>query len=282
MQLACPPSSDTDAFRLLDGESVCIDTFAANWLVQTRGAAFPGQIRTESGWRSLWHKRLEIDHRQAPEHVAGRQFSAPFEVTEHGVRFEIDFQAGYSQGLFLDQRLNRLAVRERVRPGDRILNTFAYTCGFSVVAALAGATTTSVDLSKNYLEWGKRNFQRNGLSPGDHFFTRGDTFDWFRRWDKSGIRFDGIVLDPPTFSRNSKGKVFRVGNDLGELIELARGVLNPGGWLLCCTNFRGIAAWDFESLARAAAGRGAKLETRPMPPEFTAEAYLKTVWVDLA
>ena len=68
----------------------------------------------------------------------------------------------------LDQRWNRSAVRERVGEGDRVLNTFAYTCAFSVVAALGGATATSVDLSKNYLEWGKRNFVLNELDPADN------------------------------------------------------------------------------------------------------------------
>lgn len=281
MKLAAPPSPDTDAFRLFDGSSVSVDTFAGHWLVQTRDVGFPSWISRKTGWKSIWRKRLETEDKQPPERVAGQQLREPIEASEHGVRYEIDFQAGYSQGIFLDQRLNRLAVRERVQPGDRVLNTFAYTCAFSVVAALGGATATSVDLSRNYLDWGKRNFALNKLDAGEHFFTRGDTFDWLRRWAKSGVRFDGVVLDPPTFSRNDKGKVFRVERDYGELVGLACSVLNPGGWMLCCTNFRGISARNFEETVRAAAGRGAKLESRQMPPEFTDERYLKSLWVEL-
>ena len=68
-----------------------------------------------------------------------------------------------------------------------MLNTFAYTCGFSVCAAIAGARATSVDLSKNYLEWGRRNFTLNGLDPSVHEFIFGDAFDWFRRLAKRDV-----------------------------------------------------------------------------------------------
>ncbi|MFT5468779.1 MAG: 23S rRNA (cytosine1962-C5)-methyltransferase [Verrucomicrobiales bacterium] len=281
MNFNLPPSPDTDAFRLFDGDSVSVDAFSEHWLVQTRDVEFPDRIQEKAGWKSIWHKRLETEAKRPPERVAGQQLLEPIEAAEHGIRYEIDFQAGYSQGIFLDQRINRSAVRERVQPGDRVLNTFAYTCAFSVVAALGGATGTSVDLSRNYLDWGKRNFARNEIDADEHFFTRGDTFDWLRRWAKTGISFDGIVLDPPTFSRNDKGKVFRVERDFGDLVELALALLNPGGWMLCCTNFRGLSTRDFSETVRAAAGRSAKLESRAMPPEFSGERYLKSIWVEI-
>ena len=81
-----------------------------------------------------------------------------------------------------------------------ILNAFAYTCGFSVCAAKAGWQTTSLDLSKKYLEWGKRNFVGNGLNPSAHEFIHGDVFDWFGRLAKKQRQFNLILLDPPTFS----------------------------------------------------------------------------------
>ena len=280
-KFAEPPGPDTDAFRLFAGENVAIDSFAGHWLVQTRDAEFPAWVNDCADPRSVWWKRLERENRESPSFVRGENPDGPIVAQEHGAAFEIDFTAGYSHGIFLDQRLNRQAVRAHVENGHRILNTFAYTCAFSVVAAQAGATATSLDLSHNSLEWGKRNFRHNGLKSADHFFTRGDTFDWLRRWAKSGIRFHGIILDPPTFSRNQKGKVFRVEKNYGELIELAARILEPGGWMLACTNFRGLDAPAFERLISAALPkRPANLESRPMPPEFGREGYLKSVWVE--
>src|SRR5438132_331200 len=83
-------------------------------------------------------------------------------ATEHFLKFEIDFGAGYSVGLFVDQRENRRFVRQ-AKP-ERLLNCFAYTCSFSVAAASAGAQTVNVDLSKKSLERGRQNFVLNSLS----------------------------------------------------------------------------------------------------------------------
>ncbi len=76
-------------------------------------------------------------------------------------------------------------------------------------AARVGAHTTSLDLSKKYLEWGKRNFTLNGLDPAAHDFIYGDTFDWLRRLAKKGRVFDAVVLDPPTFSQSKEHGTFR-------------------------------------------------------------------------
>ena len=125
-------------------------------------------------------------------------------VTEEGIRYALDFAAGYSHGLFLDQRVNRAKVRA-LRP-KRMLNTFAYTCSFSVAAAMAGAETVSVDLSKKSLDRGKQNFALNGLAENGHRFITGDTLDLLPNLDSHGERFDLIILDPPTFSRGSNGR----------------------------------------------------------------------------
>ena len=126
-----------------------------------------------------------------------------------------------------------------------MLNCFAYTCAFSVAAAAAGARTASVDLSRRSLDWGKENFRLNGLDPSGHEFLAGDTFDWLRRLARHGRRFDGVVLDPPTFSRDRKGKVFRVEDDFGALVALAALLLAPGGWMLCSSNARTLTAAGF-------------------------------------
>src|SRR5213075_230619 len=111
--------------------------------------------------------------------------------------------------------------------GMELLNTFAYTCGFSVCAAKAGAHTTSVDLSRKYLEWGKRNFALNGLNASHHDFIAGDVFDWLRRLAKKQRQFELIALDPPTFSRSKHHGVFQAEKHFGELVTAALPLLKP-------------------------------------------------------
>ena len=86
-----------------------------------------------------------------------------------------------------------------------MLNVFAYTCAFSLCAAAAGARATSLDLSRRYLDWGRANFEANGIDPAPHDWIFGDAFDWLRRLAKKGRAFDVVVLDPPTFS-TAKGE----------------------------------------------------------------------------
>src|SRR4029077_8305013 len=108
--------------------------------------------------------------------------------------------AGYSVGLFVDQRENRRYVRE-MEP-KRLLNCFAYTCSFSVAAAAGGAQTVNVDLLKKNLARGRENFALNALSTADHRFIADDVRPVLRRLARRGEKFDMIILDPPTFSRS--------------------------------------------------------------------------------
>jgi 23S rRNA (cytosine1962-C5)-methyltransferase len=145
---------------------------------------------------------------------------------------------------------------------------------------MSGAETTTLDLSQPYLDWAKRNFSHNGLDPSAHHFCKGDTFHWLRRFAKQGRQFDIIILDPPTFSRDEKGKVFRVENDFGELAALAAAVLASGGTLLCCTNFRRMSPWEFERQISSALPRPIKARHAAMPEDFTDEPYLKSLWLE--
>jgi 23S rRNA (cytosine1962-C5)-methyltransferase len=233
-----------------------------------------------------------------------------FEILENGVRYEMSFNEGYSVGLFLDQRDNRrrflaghiaadfplfkpeIGNRSAApKPGEggksEILNCFAYTCGFSVCAARAGARTTSLDLSKKYLEWGRRNFALNGLDPAAHDFIYGDAFNWLRRLAKKGRAFDAVVLDPPTFSQSKEHGTFRAEKDYGKLVTAALPVLKSGGVLLASTN---AADWppenflaDVEAAVHAAKRKIVQQHYVPQPPDFPISraepAHLKTVWV---
>lgn len=174
-------------------------------------------------------------------------------------------------------------------PAWTLLNTFAYTCGFSVCAARAGARVTSVDLSRKYLDWGRRNFELNGLDPAQHEFLQGDVWDWLRRLTRQGRQFDVVILDPPTFSRAKSHGVFRAEKDYGRLVTAALPLLKPGGVLLAATNAGTIAPDRFARMIEAAvqAGRWRIIVRHyaPQPPDFpiarAEPPHLKTLWLRL-
>ncbi len=276
----------TNAIRLIDGDGdglpgVFLDTFADRWLVSTRDDSLDPEIRTwlEAQACTVYWKRLDQHEKDSPTQIAGSTESTPFIAKESGVNYQIHFQAGYSQGIFLDQRLNRQRVRAHSSAGHTVLNTFAYTGAFSVCAALAGATTTTLDLSQVYLNWARDNFHANALDPEQHYFCKGDTFHWLKRFARQGRQFNGIILDPPTFSRDDKGKVFRVEKDYHHLVALAHACLAPGGWMLCCTNCRKLDPRDFAQMVNTGAP-GGKITPLAMPEEYHGENYLKSLWVE--
>jgi 23S rRNA (cytosine1962-C5)-methyltransferase len=246
------------------------------------------------GARGIYHKRLDRQARGAPQHVSGETAGEEILVRENGVQFALRFDEGYSVGLFLDQRDNRRRLLTRyiapgldIPPSPEVLNAFAYTCGFSVCAARGGGRVTSLDLSKKYLEWGRRNFTLNGLDPAAHDFIFGDAFDWLGRLAKKKRLFDIVILDPPTFSRSKSHGVFQAERNYGALVAAALSLLKPGGLMLASCNTATLVPEKFLlSIERAVSEARRKLMARqyiPQPPDFpvsrTEPAYLKTVWI---
>ncbi len=317
LRAACVATDETDAFRLRHGGSDGWHGLHADRLgehVLTLGerpptAAEATELMAARGpglpeARGVYHKTLTRHVRQTttaetcPQLVSGTAAPERFTVRENGARYELSFAEGYSVGIFLDQRDNRrrlltghVAGGFPLFPGGpdgkEVLNCFAYTCAFSVAAAIGGARTTSLDLSRKYLDWGRRNFTANGLDPATHDFIFGDVFDWLRRLGKKGRQFDAVLLDPPTFSRSKEHGDFRAEDDYGELVGHALRVLKPGGVLLASTNAARLLPETFLAQIRGAvlaAGRRPVQEHYvPQPPDFPVSrdepAYLKTVWL---
>ena len=312
LRSALVDAEQTNAFRLIHGAS---DGWPG-WYADRLGDFVLSQ--SESGLTKaqgtnlerlpdvtgVYHKRLNRQIRRvraeeaSPQLVSGAAAPERFVVRENGVRFELSFSEGYSVGLFLDQRDNRrrflanhvaaeFPLFEGGAAGREVLNAFAYTCGFSVCAALAGARTTSLDLSKKYLEWGRRNLALNGLDPAAHDYIYGDVFDWLRRLAKKQRSFDAIVLDPPTFSQSKEHGVFRAEKDYGKLVTAALPLLKPGRVLFASTNAAGLEPEDFLKAVQSALARaGRKILQQyyaPQPPDFpitrAEPGYLKTVWL---
>jgi 23S rRNA (cytosine1962-C5)-methyltransferase len=257
--------------------------------------------------RSIYHKHLERHVRRVqpskagPQLVRGAEAPERFVVRENGLHFELSFQEGYSVGLFLDQRDNRrrflanhvaadFPLFEGGASGREVLNTFSYTCAFSVCAARAGARAISLDLSKKYLEWGRRNFAHNQIDPAAHDFIYGDVFDWLKRFAKKERRFDALILDPPTFSQSKTSGTFRAESDYEKLLELAAPLLKPQGVLLASTNAGALMPEKFAALVKETlTSRGRRILAEhyvPQPIDFPISrdepAHLKSLWLRLA
>ena len=203
-------------------------------------------------------------------------------VTERGVRYGIDFGAGYSAGLFIDQRANR-AFLQHLAP-KRLLNTFAYTCSFSVVAALAGAQTVSTDLSKKSLDRGKENFALNGLSLEGHKFIADDVLELIPRLARRGEKFDAIILDPPTFSRGNKGRRWQVEQGLEDLVLAATELAAPNCSILVSTNCTRLNRRVLEAICRfclKTTRRGGDFHYESALPDFPSDAGAQTIWLSI-
>jgi 23S rRNA (guanine2445-N2)-methyltransferase / 23S rRNA (guanine2069-N7)-methyltransferase len=165
-------------------------------------------------------------------------------VLEDGLQLIVNFDDYLDTGLFLDHRITRARLREAAG-GKRFLNLFAYTGTATVYAAAGGAaTTTSVDMSRTYLDWAQRNLARNiGSSPRNaqpgpqHEFVQADCLEWLRAGARESERYDLIFLDPPTFSNSKRMQgVLDIERDHAALIDACARILVPEGLLVFSTN----------------------------------------------
>ena len=135
----------------------------------------PG-VRSVLGRDQLAGEEVEEDGKGGARLLFGEEPPDPVVILERGVRFGVDVRRGQKTGFFLDQRENRALVR-RLSRGAAVLNCFSYSGGFSVNAALGGATRVfSVDQDADAIALARENFVRNGLDPNAHDFLAADVF----------------------------------------------------------------------------------------------------------
>jgi 23S rRNA (cytosine1962-C5)-methyltransferase len=225
-----------------------------------------------------------------PLPVRGAAAPSPVVILEEGMPLLARLGDGLSTGVFLDQRANRQRIRAAAA-GKSMANLFAYTCAFTLAAALGGARrTVSVDASSKALERGRANLEHAGVRPSsDHSFVVDDALTWMTRAARHGERFDLIVLDPPTYSTTKQSR-FVAADDYVSLASSALSLLSRGGQLLACTNHRGISLAKFRRMLFEA-GRTARREVKqvkdlPVPFDFPVapgrERHLKSALVTLA
>jgi 23S rRNA (cytosine1962-C5)-methyltransferase len=223
--------------------------------------------------------RLPVRGSPAPEEMA---------IVEESMPLLVRLGDGLSTGLFLDQRMNRRRVRA-MTAGARVANLFAYTCAFSVAAALGGAQRiVSVDASIAALERGRANMEHAGAPAHEYAFVAEDAFAWLARAARRGERFDLVVLDPPSYSSTKRGR-FVAESDYGSLAAAALAILAPGGRLLACTNHRGINATRFRRILFAAGRTSGRdivqvkdlAQPTDFPPDPVAGPHMKSALVTL-
>ncbi|MBX3230033.1 MAG: class I SAM-dependent methyltransferase [Labilithrix sp.] len=308
-----PPERRTTAFRLVNEEGdalpgLAVDVYGAHLVAQLYASeewSVPGRrdrvldALHALGFDGIYLKvrpkqsNVLIDTRRedvAPRApVRGEAAPSPLPIEEEGIPFLVRLDDGLSTGIFLDQRLNRRALRESAR-GASVANLFAYTCAFSVAAARGGAKrTVSVDASLSALERGREAFAYAGIPLGaSHTFIGDDCFTWLTKAAKRGERYDVLVLDPPSYSSTKKRR-FVADADYGELVTLAAALAAPGARILACCNHRKLTRAKLRRMlhegARAAKREVMQLKDLPDAPDFppppTRDVHMKSLLLTL-
>jgi 23S rRNA (cytosine1962-C5)-methyltransferase len=295
-------SGETTAARLCHGEGdrvpgFVLDRYGPVAVVRLDGAmldpwlsAITRRIAPElarRGVRSILERIAAPDDRgDRARHLWGEPAPAVVDVVEHGMTMEVDFRRGQKTGAFLDQRDNRRRVRALASGYGRVLNLYSYTGGFSIAAALGGATeVTSVDLAAKAHAAAQRSFAKNGLDARAHRFVTADAIVHAEALADRGERFDLVISDPPSFAPNEKS----VPRALSAYVRLHRAcarLLAPGATLCAAScsshipleRFLGTlddAALERSDLSvRAVFGPG---EDHPTLAAFPEGRYLKFV-----
>ena len=192
--------------------------------------------------------------------LRGSSLHSPLTITEHGLKFTVNLAEGHKTGFYLDQRANRLKVRELAKDRD-VLDCFCYTGGFTVNALAGGAkSVVSVDASASALALGRENASLNGqqaeraalsVSKGQEWIE-GDVFQLLRKFRDEGRSFDMIILDPPKFAPTS-AQAEKAARGYKDINLLAFKLLRAGGILVTFSCSGGVDAAFFQKIVASAA-----------------------------
>jgi 23S rRNA (cytosine1962-C5)-methyltransferase len=297
-----PPSSITTAYRLIHSEGdglggLIVDRYGPYLCVQLGTVGMDKRrelifdmlekrLKPE-GILDKSDKRIRVLEKLAPpqtEPFRGKMPDGPIEIQESGLRMSVDLRPGKGQktGLYLDQRDNRHRFAE-FAAGRDVLDVFAYTGGFSLYAARAGAKSlTLIEANEGALKAAQENLARNGVADADLLCT--EWSEGFRVLREKELAYDLVVLDPPKFTarRDALQQALSGYRDLNA--QVAR-LLRPGALLFTCSCSGSVTETDFERAVAAGithAGRRATLLERrgpsldhPTPPGFDQGRYLK-------
>ena len=250
--------NQTTAFRVFNSEGdglggVTVDyyegyyviTWNSNGIYQHREAILAAFRSVFSTFKGIYEKNNYKDAYVVSQFVQGKEAPEPLIVKENGISFATYLDDGRMTGIFLDQKNVRNQIMNEYGIGKNVLNLFSYTGAFSVAAAMGGAIkTVSVDVANRSFDKTKEQFEVNGLDPEDHEIRVIDVDSYLDYAKKHQLKFDLVVIDPPTFAR-TKNKTFSVEDDYQNLITEILKVMTDDGILIASTNTWKLSNDDF-------------------------------------
>lgn len=296
--------SETTAFRIFNGEGdgiggLIIDHYDGHYVINwySKGIySFKEYIiralQKVSNVKSIYEKK-RFDQKghyvEDDDFVWGEKPEFPLLVKENGVQFAVYLNDGAMVGVFLDQRDVRRTIRDKYAKGRHVLNLFSYTGAFSVFAAVGGAAkTTSVDLANRSLPKTEEQFEINGINPELQNIVVMDVFHYFKYAIKKNLKFDMVILDPPSFAK-SKKFTFSAIKDYKNLLKDTIPITEDKGIIVASTN---SSAFDMKRFKQFIDGAFKEshvkytiLEQFSLPadfktiPEFKEGNYLKVVFI---
>ena len=297
-------SPDTTAFRFFNGEGdgiggLIIDHYdghyVINWYskgIYTFKEYVLQALKETVEVKSIYEKKrfdMKGQYVEDDDFILGEQPEFPLLVKENGAQFAVYLNDGAMVGVFLDQRDVRRTIRDKYSKGKHVLNMFSYTGAFSVFAALGGATkTTSVDLANRSLSKTEEQFKVNSINPEEHHIVVMDVFNYFKYAIKKNLKFDMVILDPPSFAK-SKKFTFSAAKDYKNLLKETIQITENNGIIVASTNCSTFDMKKFKQFINDAfkeSNEGYKiLEQFSLPadfktiPEFKEGNYLKVVFI---
>ncbi|PFD52802.1 class I SAM-dependent rRNA methyltransferase [Bacillus cereus] len=298
-------SIDTTAFRVVNGEGdglggLIIDYYDGYYVVSWYSEGiytFRGEIiaalQKVANFKGIYEKKrfdTKGKYIEGDDFVAGERGEFPLIVKENGVNFAVYLNDGAMVGVFLDQRNVRKQIRDKYAKGRTVLNMFSYTGAFSVFAALGGASkTTSVDLANRSLSKTIEQFSVNEVDYEAQDIIVEDVFLYFKYAAKKKMKFDMVVLDPPSFAR-SKKYTFSAVKDYKNLLKETIAITENNGIIVASTNcsafdmkkFKGFIDTAFKEMN----GKYKILEEHSLPEDFRTidqfkeGDYLKVVFIE--
>lgn len=279
--------SDTTAFRVFNGEGdgiggLTIDYFDGYYLMTWYSEGiytFKNEVITSlenlTKFKGLYEKKrfdAKGSYMEDDDFVAGERAEFPLIVKENGMHFAVYLNDGAMVGVFLDQRDVRKRIRDTYAEGKSVLNTFSYTGAFSVAAALGGAVkTTSVDLANRSKSKTIEQFAVNGIDFESQDIIVEDVFHYFKYAVRKQLKFDMVILDPPSFAR-SKKHTFSAGKDYPKLLEQAIEITEKEGIIVASSNCSTFDMKKFKTFIEKAftqSGHTCKiLEEYGLPKDF--------------
>ncbi|WXL25565.1 class I SAM-dependent methyltransferase [Ectopseudomonas mendocina] len=223
-------------------------------------------LSNSEAWQTSQGHSLLVQLRYLPESPSEWLLGEPqdhWDICEHGLSYRLDLGKKQNSGLFLDMRLGRQWVQQQ-SAGKRVLNLFAYTCGFSVAALAGGAQQViNLDMAKAALARGRDNHRLNHHDLSKVSFLGHDLFNSWGKLRKSGP-YDLIIIDPPSFQRGS----FVLSKDYPKVLRRLPELLSENGTVLACSNDPEIGPEYLINAMNEQAPQLKFIERLENPPEF--------------